>query len=198
MRLVLVTLALGAVLFGSPRVDVDAPQAFARHSTEIEVSTLPEPDGAPKAPRLNGEVSAVALAFVPRLTPDTMPLMPDIPARSTMPWQDESIAAIAPPSALAAPPRQPRPKDKPPVLPQDTRPDRPAGKFITPPKPDAQITGNRLAVRTGPAKRFSSVGSLSAGDKVRITGERRGGYLPIIAANGQSGWVFHSYVRRVN
>ena len=211
MRLVLVALALGAILVGGPRSEVDrsvgtfpnwvAPERI--ESTVLAVATRHDrvavgSDGL-NTLALEDRVAAVALAFAPRLTLDSMPILPDIPERAVAPWRDDPVQASPAPDPLN-PPKNTRPVKilKETKLLTVTEPERTAGKFLRPPRSDAQITGNRLALRTGPAKRFASIGSLFAGDKVRITGERQGGYLPVVAEDGQSGWVFHSYVRKMN
>jgi len=61
-----------------------------------------------------------------------------------------------------------------------------------------RITGNALALRSGPGKSNPALGALNKGERVRITGETNGNWVPIeVASNGQRGWVFHKFVTRI-
>lgn len=156
------------------------------------------------------EVSAVALAFLPRPSLDTMPILPDIAAPLPNAWADDpvDVSWSAPQPLDRTPAAKLAPAAEGPVdgsvdgAVSDAVPVRNAGKFLRPPARDvtpARVVANRLVMRDGPAKRFSRSGVLDFGTRVEITGARSGSYLPIRVAsngpnNGQSGWVFHRYV----
>ena len=58
-----------------------------------------------------------------------------------------------------------------------------------------RITGNRLALRTGPGTGHSVMASLARGEVGEILGGARDGWVPIrIIRTGQQGWVYHRYL----
>ncbi|MEL7114228.1 MAG: SH3 domain-containing protein [Pseudomonadota bacterium] len=188
MRAMIIALAALVAMAIGPRVELDG--AF--------VSAVDVP--APVVTASPGNVGDFALTFVARPRAEPIAILPDIPGKildleaDALPLVDAAPAQLA--LVLARPPANDRAADPEPAV--DLL--RSAGKFLTPPNRSAdaaRITGNRLALRTGPARRFPSVLALNAGDQVRITGDREGGYVPVTSANGTSGWVFHSYVTRI-
>lgn len=202
VRLVFILLAVGGAFTFAPRIELDRGSRGAAN-----VVLLSGNGGLPgntstglaqvAAPAFDADVGRAALSHLAVLERDTMPILPDVPepivmlSPATPPYIDQTA-----PSPLKPKPKRPAAERAPDL------PDRNAGKFLRPPQRSlnaAKITGNRLALRTGPAKRFDAIASLTTGTNVRITGGRDGGYLPIeVMRTGTRGWVFHSYVRRVN
>ena len=126
-----------------------------------------------------------ALRYLSTPSAITMPILPDIP---------EPVATLT----VDAVPDIDGP---PPEIVIKVEPVRSVAKFVTVklPRDMARITGNALNLRSGPGMRTPSIGSLARGATVRITGSQRGKWIPVeVAANGQRGWVFHKFVRRVN
>lgn len=148
---------------------------------------------------------AAALTHIARPAPLKMPVMPDLAPGLPIDAPEEmpSIVASVPPLTLL--------QVRGPVVPLAAvaaaadgsdaalQRARNAGKFVRPPSlSSARITGNRLVLRSGPARSFAAVGSLNAGAAVQITGGRQGGYVPVsVDQTGAKGWVFHRYVERV-
>ena len=195
-------LAMGWLVVGSPRVDLggeaDASTSLFPKVGAIAVSSLE--DGVPMVATvrtMQRDVGRIALAHLKVPSADTMPVLPDIPAHiAGLRVDQRPVAALA-----APPPRSPR-AGRLNGAPDDATQGRSAGKFLKPPTARdaaARVTGNRLVLRAGPAKRFPALRTLPRGADVKITGARQGGYVPVtLAKDGRSGWVFHRYVERLN
>jgi hypothetical protein len=207
MRFAILALAAFVALLVGPRVELaSGNQASAVEQIGVAVLQAAVP-GDIAVKQLSDRPGLLAMAYLARPDLDTMPILPDVPARAAVFGKDLlPNMDLQPPAGLqardAAQPTSPAPdalrdvaavEEVVPL--RDVTPVRSAGKFVSAPKPSATISGNRLALRTGPAKRFPSVAALARGTDVRITGPRSGGYLPVqVAATGQAGWVFHIYV----
>ena len=178
----------------------------AMYQTVIQTDPIPHSEAAAdQVPRLGNATmfafGSESLLYVAYPTRDTMPLLPDIPAPiekiapDVVPQLETAPAALADRSAEATPKVVI-------TVPADTTPNSVKPTQITPlvglaPNDRlARITANGLNMRSGPGKNFRPVDVLGTGDQVRITGARKGDWIPVRdASSGRKGWVHHRYIR---
>ena len=122
---------------------------------------------------------SLVFAVLPRL--DTMPVMPDIP---------EGLAVIAPdPLPISSHNVQGfQLSDVEPV----------AARATASPENLRKVTAKSLNLRDAPSRKGTVLMSLRQGARTYLTGEQRKGWVQVVASEtGLRGWVYASYLRRV-
>jgi len=177
MRVGFLLVALGVAVWAMPPVELPKTDV-------IEVSVLSDrPSATPaswSAPRTLANVGGDT--FVYAVPPKTQggPILPDYP------WPLPDTAPDAAPGAMLAP------LDLGQILAEPVSARLPGSKK----NPNfRRVTANSLNMRSGPAKRFSTITSLQAGAVAEVTGRSQSGWVPIkLVDTGQSGWVFHRFL----
>ena len=174
MRTGILLAALGLAVWSSPPVELTATET-------IKVTVLADAASVSPwvAPRIVSNPGGDTFVYAVPPHEQRAPILPDYP------WPLSEITPDQPPGVSSAPPAPGLILARPLSMRQTIKSN-----------PNLRrVTANGLNMRSGPAKRFSVVSALQAGDVAKVTGRSRSGWVPVtILDTGRQGWVFQRFL----